>query len=127
MAPRARTQSSGRKTRQRKSPRGHDRPAASTNPTGRTSGKGARVENKVANRSTGFAPRPPGEQTGGRGRREVPPFLIAGVGASAGGMEALTALVENVPADSRLALILIQHLAADHTSLLKQIVAKRTK
>ncbi len=49
-----------------------------------------------------------------------------GVGASAGGLEAITALFENFPRNSGLAFIVVQHLSPDHKSLMPELLAKRT-
>ena len=56
----------------------------------------------------------------------TPPFLVAAVGASAGGLEAFTRLVAVMPADAPLALVLVQHLARNQHSLLPEILARRT-
>lgn len=53
-------------------------------------------------------------------------FLVAGVGASAGGLEALGELISHVPTD-RVAFIVVQHLAPDHESLLPQLLARSAK
>ncbi|MBJ7534551.1 PAS domain S-box protein [Rhodomicrobium vannielii ATCC 17100] len=52
--------------------------------------------------------------------------LIVGVGASAGGLEAFTAFFENMPPDSGMAFVLVQHLAPDHKSMLAEILGKTT-
>ncbi len=56
----------------------------------------------------------------------TPPFLVAAVGASAGGLDAFTRLVRDMPANAPLALVLVQHLARDQQSLLPEILARRT-
>ena len=53
-------------------------------------------------------------------------FLIAAVGASAGGIEAITELIKNLPADTGMAFVLIQHLAPTHHSMLSDLVSKVT-
>jgi len=52
-------------------------------------------------------------------------FLIAGVGASAGGVEAFTELLTNLPSDTGMAFVLIQHLDPKHESLLSALLAKK--
>lgn len=52
-------------------------------------------------------------------------FLVAGIGASAGGLEALGELIRHVPVD-RMAFIVVQHLAPDHESVLTQLLAPNT-
>lgn len=54
-------------------------------------------------------------------------FPIVGVGASAGGLDAFSRLLRNVPEKSGMAFVLVQHLAADHESLLPEILARETK
>jgi len=54
------------------------------------------------------------------------PHLIVGIGASAGGLEAFRIFFENMPADSGMAFVLVQHLAPDHKSILAEILAKST-
>ncbi len=43
-------------------------------------------------------------------------FSIVGVGASAGGLEAFTQLLQGLPADINMALVLIQHLDPTYKS-----------
>ncbi len=51
---------------------------------------------------------------------------IVGVGASAGGLEAFTQLLKHLPTDTGMAFVLIQHLDPTHTSLLTELLAKKT-
>ena len=44
------------------------------------------------------------------GTDREPPFIVVGIGASAGGLEAFTALLEDVPVDTGAAFVCIQHL-----------------
>ncbi|MGH7653685.1 MAG: chemotaxis protein CheB [Gemmatimonadaceae bacterium] len=53
-------------------------------------------------------------------------FPIAGIGASAGGLEAVTALLGALPDDPGVALVLIQHLDPDHESMLVTLLARAT-
>jgi two-component system, chemotaxis family, CheB/CheR fusion protein len=62
----------------------------------------------------------------------VPPhppnlFPVVGVGASAGGLEALSQLLRNLPTDTGMAFVLVQHLAAKHESILASILARETR
>jgi two-component system CheB/CheR fusion protein len=50
-----------------------------------------------------------------------------GVGASAGGIEAFTALLKALPTDTDLAFVLIQHLAPTHTSMLAEILQRASR
>jgi two-component system CheB/CheR fusion protein len=58
-----------------------------------------------------------------RRARRVP---IVGVGASAGGVEALSDLLRHLPADSGLSFVIIQHLAPRRPSLLCPALARST-
>ena len=49
-------------------------------------------------------------------------FLIVGIGASAGGVQALKTFFENVAADSGAAYVVILHLSPDHDSRLTEIL-----
>lgn len=54
-------------------------------------------------------------------------FFIVGVGASAGGLEALTQLLGALPPKPGIALVLIQHLNPQHHSLLTEILSKTAR
>src|SRR6202040_197035 len=54
-------------------------------------------------------------------------FPIAGVGASAGGLEAFTELLSHLPDDTGLAFVLIQHLDPSHDSHLTELLSKASK
>jgi len=53
-------------------------------------------------------------------------FPIVGVGASAGGLEAVTHLLRHLPADARLALVLVQHLDPAQPSALVSLLSRAT-
>ena len=53
------------------------------------------------------------------------PLFVVGIGASAGGLEALVELLGAVPATG-MAFIVVQHLDPKHESLLPEILAKKT-
>src|SRR5215468_1437746 len=52
---------------------------------------------------------------------------VVGIGASAGGIEALREFFDVVPPDLGLAYVVIVHLAPDHNSELAPILGRRTK
>src|SRR5688572_10592734 len=54
------------------------------------------------------------------------PFPVVGIGASAGGLEALEAFFSACPTDLGMAFVVIQHLSPDHQSLMAEILARRT-
>src|SRR5579871_3830110 len=51
---------------------------------------------------------------------------IVGVGASAGGLDAINALFDNIPQHTDYAYIVIQHLSPDYKSLMAELLAKHT-
>ncbi|MBA3920731.1 MAG: ATPase, partial [Nostocaceae cyanobacterium] len=53
-------------------------------------------------------------------------FPIVGIGASAGGLEAFSELLKNLPIDTGMAFVLIQHLNPDYQSLLSEILGRIT-
>jgi two-component system CheB/CheR fusion protein len=57
----------------------------------------------------------------------APPTAIVGVGASAGGIEAFIALLKELPPDTGLAFVFVQHLAPTHTSMLAEILQRATR
>jgi two-component system CheB/CheR fusion protein len=76
--------------------------------------------------------RPKSKSSNDQKKGSVPPspqpadFLIAGVGASAGGVEAFTELLTNLPSDTGMAFVLIQHLDPKHESLLSALLGKKS-
>ena len=55
------------------------------------------------------------------------PFPIVAIGASAGGIEAVTQLFEALPRDTGMAYVVIQHLLPTRDSLLSQIFGRATR
>jgi two-component system CheB/CheR fusion protein len=55
------------------------------------------------------------------------PFPVVAIGASAGGLEAISRLLESLPSDLGMAYIVIQHLSPDHESILPELLEKRTR
>ncbi|MGH7718401.1 MAG: chemotaxis protein CheB, partial [Gemmatimonadaceae bacterium] len=53
------------------------------------------------------------------------PITIVGIGASAGGLEALTQLLRHVPPNTGLAYVIVQHLSPTHESILAELLARR--
>jgi two-component system CheB/CheR fusion protein len=54
-------------------------------------------------------------------------FPVVGIGASAGGLEAFTQLLNHLPRDTGMAFVLIQHLAPHQESLLTEILSRATQ
>ena len=53
--------------------------------------------------------------------------MVVGVGASAGGLEAFTELLSQLPDDTGMAFVLIQHLDPSHESHLTELLSKASK
>ncbi|MDR4507032.1 MAG: PAS domain-containing protein [Candidatus Brocadiaceae bacterium] len=53
--------------------------------------------------------------------------VVVGIGASAGGLEALEGFFSNMPAHSNLAIVIIQHLAPQYKSIMGSLLSKYTK
>ena len=73
---------------------------------------------RKAERSEGAFPATPSSA------KKSPP--IVGIGASAGGLEAFTHLLQHLPADTGMAFVLVQHLDPGHESALVEILARTT-
>lgn len=59
--------------------------------------------------------------------RADPLFPIVGIGASAGGLEAVSRLLSQLPIDTGMAFVVVQHLDPTRESLLPMILQKATK
>lgn len=57
---------------------------------------------------------------------ESPPFPIVGLGASAGGLEALEQFLRHVPEDSGMAFVVVQHLDPTHKAMLAELLQRTT-
>ncbi|TDH25499.1 chemotaxis protein [Segetibacter sp. 3557_3] len=57
---------------------------------------------------------------------EADKYLVA-IGASAGGLEAIHELFENMPPDTNFSFVIIQHLSPDYKSLMPELLAKHTQ
>ena len=59
-------------------------------------------------------------------KTELQDFPIVGIGASAGGLDAIKKLLENLPEQTGFAFVIIQHLAENQVSMLPEILARST-
>jgi two-component system, chemotaxis family, CheB/CheR fusion protein len=59
--------------------------------------------------------------------RSAGPLYVVGIGASAGGLDALERFFDNVQPDSDMAYVVVQHLSPDFKSLMDEILARRTR
>ena len=95
----------------------------------------ARLISRVGKRGDGSAP---GRKGSGSAPEvspdspDLPPTdphhtpLIVGIGASAGGLNAFKTFFANMPADSGMAFVLVQHLDPNHKSLLVELIGRQT-
>lgn len=73
-----------------------------------------------------------GRRSSGSAKKKVIPaapagdFLIVAIGASAGGIEATSAVVRHLPPNTGMAYIVVQHLDPKHHSILAELIAKET-
>lgn len=69
------------------------------------------------------------DNTNARKKREVKTAdkYVVAIGASAGGLDAINDFFENVPLDTNLSFVLIQHLSPDYKSMMPELLAKHTK
>jgi len=54
-------------------------------------------------------------------------FPIVGIGASAGGLEAFTEMLQALPNDTGMAFVFVQHLDPKHVSILTELLQRHTK
>jgi two-component system CheB/CheR fusion protein len=55
------------------------------------------------------------------------PLMIVGIGASAGGLSAFKAFFAEMPTDSGIGFVLVQHLDPTHKSILSELVGRQTR
>ncbi|MBL8489832.1 MAG: hypothetical protein JNM82_03540, partial [Rhodocyclaceae bacterium] len=60
-------------------------------------------------------------------RRDAFDGYVIGIGASAGGLDALERFFQGIPADSGAAFVVIQHLSPDHKSMMANLLARHTR
>jgi two-component system CheB/CheR fusion protein len=76
----------------------------------------------VAKKKSARAARPAKLKT----KVDRPDFPVAAIGASAGGIEAISTLLQHLPADLGIAYIVIQHISPNYESILPEILEKKT-
>ncbi|WP_306549332.1 chemotaxis protein CheB [Desulfobulbus sp.] len=57
----------------------------------------------------------------------APPTHFVGIGASAGGLEAIETFFKNMPSKNNLAFVVVQHLSPDYKSLMVELLTKKTE
>ncbi len=60
-------------------------------------------------------------------QRTPPKFPVVGIGASAGGLEALNELLGQLPADTGMAFVIVTHQHPGHASLLPELLSRETE
>jgi two-component system, chemotaxis family, CheB/CheR fusion protein len=99
------------------------------------SGKSLRTSTGVARKKTSTNDKMPaatkapadgnGERSSAKSNGDF--FPIVGIGASAGGLEAFMRLLEQLPTNTGMAFVLVQHLDPEHDSKLSQLLGRATK
>src|SRR5438128_8314217 len=62
-----------------------------------------------------------------QGRAVMPNLPIVGIGASAGGVEALERFFKSMPADNGMGFVVVTHLPPNRESMLAEIIGRATK
>ena len=57
----------------------------------------------------------------------TPPFYVVGIGASAGGLDPIEKFFDNLPRDTGMAFVIVQHLSPDFKSLMDELLARHTE
>ena len=87
----------------------------------KTKGGGNRLgKNRTAEKKMSQGRKPAAEKT-------VKLFPVVAIGASAGGIEAISKLLENLSPSLGMAYVIIQHLSPDHESILPDLLERKTK
>ena len=55
------------------------------------------------------------------------PSHVVGIGASAGGLEAIERFFDNLPKETGLAFVIVQHLSPDFKSMMDELLARHTE
>jgi two-component system, chemotaxis family, CheB/CheR fusion protein len=76
--------------------------------------------------STRTAGKPTSSQKDASGPETKVIFPIVGIGASAGGLEAFEKFFTNLPPDTGMAFVLVQHLDPTHKSILSELIKRYT-
>ncbi len=62
-----------------------------------------------------------------KSKKTAAPFPVAGIGASAGGLEAIKLLLRHLPDNTGIAYVIVQHLAPHFESILPKLLEKETR
>ena len=88
----------------------------------------ARRSRKPSTRTAGSTARSSGRQSLDQSTIDQPSGrpMVVGIGASAGGLEAFTQLLQHLPTDTGMAFVLVQHLDPARDSALSEILSRVT-
>jgi two-component system CheB/CheR fusion protein len=89
--------------------------------------KASPIEKSVVKKAAPKAPAKPAGKLPKNTVEPIHPFPIVAIGASAGGLEAMTLLLQNLSVTTGMAFIYVQHLSPDYKSILSSILGKLTK
>ena len=67
------------------------------------------------------------DQTQSESHVKTNPRAVVGIGASAGGLEALELLFDHIPVDTGMAYVVIQHLSPDFKSMMNELLSRHTR
>ena len=84
------------------------------------------TRNKAGRREEGLRVEGPASSPECGSRRRKGKFPIVGIGASAGGLEALDGFFRHMPSNSGMAFVVIQHLAPQHVSAMDSLLRRYT-
>jgi two-component system CheB/CheR fusion protein len=92
-----------------------------------TGKRGKRPPQKGNSARSAAGKKSPSISSGQKQPRERLPFPVVGIGGSAGGLEAISALLQNLPPNLGMAYVYVQHLSPNHQSFLPEILQRKTK
>ncbi|MFW6276359.1 MAG: chemotaxis protein CheB [Bacteroidota bacterium] len=81
----------------------------------------------IQKNSAGFKESAHAKEVEFQGAEKSRGFNIVGVGASAGGLEALASFFGSMPANTGMAFVVVQHLSPDYKSLMVELLSRHTK
>tara|TARA_X000000950_G_scaffold203679_1_gene245135 strand:+ start:123897 stop:127331 length:3435 start_codon:yes stop_codon:yes gene_type:complete len=92
---------------------------------GEDGGAPSEEPNQNEDAGTAFSSSGDGENGATLGKLD-PSFYLVGVGASAGGLDAIKSLLSEIPDDWPHSLVIVQHLAPDYKSLMRELLQRET-
>lgn len=93
----------------------------------KTTGIPMKTSQRASKMDAKKTPAPAATETRSQGEKLEFDLPIVGIGASAGGLEAFEQFFTNMPSDSGMAFVLVQHLDPTHPSILGELVRRYTR